>query len=264
MSDEALMARISALEKQNADLRTLVDELKGELDKTEKRLDDIEAAAASGGNSGGQSKKEKKKAAKAEKKDNAKKDGGKKDDKGEEKKFKAATKEGGKKGQDLSGMHDLGGMRYFTVAMEQCEGRWDLLQAAMDGANKEVDESGDDRKGGAGDLGKCFLSVNDADNVCRMLFHMPKDKQQDLSLKEWATVMISDSAVQGTILEESDEVIKAECKGSTEKQLFPLKQRDSAINVSFAHLRSKQLVAEDDDDSEPDMGAMYEESGIEW
>ena len=59
----------------------------------------------------------------------------------EKKAYAAALKEGGKKGQDLIGMCDLGGMKYFTVAMEKCAGRWDLLEAAMKGANKIVDES---------------------------------------------------------------------------------------------------------------------------
>jgi hypothetical protein len=37
-------------------------------------------------------------------------------------------------------MHDMGGMSFFAVTMEQCKGDWELLQCAMDGANKEVDE----------------------------------------------------------------------------------------------------------------------------
>ena len=49
-----------------------------------------------------------------------------------EKEYKAALKEGGKKGQDLAGMHDLGGMIFFTVCLEQCKGDWNLMQAAID------------------------------------------------------------------------------------------------------------------------------------
>ena len=41
---------------------------------------------------------------------------------------KAALKEGGKKGQDLAGMYDMGGMKFFHVAMEQCGGNVDLLK----------------------------------------------------------------------------------------------------------------------------------------
>ena len=47
------------------------------------------------------------------------------------KKNKASLKEGGKKGQDLSGMHDLGGMIFFTICLEQCKVDRNL-QAAID------------------------------------------------------------------------------------------------------------------------------------
>ena len=48
----------------------------------------------------------------------------------------------------------MGGIKHFHVAMESCNGNWDLLQMCLDAANKPVDEKGDDRKGGAGDIGK--------------------------------------------------------------------------------------------------------------
>lgn len=182
----------------------------------------------------------------------------------EEKKQKAAIKEGGKKGQDLIGMCDLGGMKYFTVAMEKCEGRWDLLEAAMGGACKEVDEGGDDRKGGAGGLGVCFMSC-DEKNDCKMLMHVPKELQSTLSIEEWAKTMVEDPAVLGEIVSVSDdgETLKAIAKTNVDKQLFPLKQRDAAINASFAMLRKKGLVADDDSD-EDDFGDMYENAGVEW
>jgi hypothetical protein len=276
MSDDALLERISALEKQNAELKSLVGELKTELDATEKRLDQIEKAQKGGGGGGGgdaQSKPAEKAAKKKAAKAAAKAAGGGAADGGGKKKMtkkeeaadkamKKAIKEGGKKGQDLQGMHEMGGMKYFTVAMESCEGSWELLEAAMGGANKEVDPEGDDRKGGAGNLGKCFLSCDESKH-CAMYFHMKKELQGDLSLKEWATVMISSPDVKGEILEETDEYIKAIAYQSTEHQLFPLKQRDAAINCSFAMLKEKKLVMEDDEE-EQDMGAMYEDLGIEW
>lgn len=55
-----------------------------------------------------------------------------------EKDFKAAFKEGGKKGQDLAGMHDLGGMIFFTVCLEQCKGDWTLMQAAIDVSHRPL------------------------------------------------------------------------------------------------------------------------------
>jgi len=278
MSDAALLARIDALEAQNKDLRSLVDGLKTELDATEKRLTEIEKSQGGGGGGGGGGGAEggkSKKQLKAEKKAAAKKasagagDGGGKQmtkaEKARDKICKAATKEGGKKGQDLIGMCDLGGMKYFTVAMEQCLGEWELLELAMAGANKEPDPDGDDRKGGAGHLAKCFMSCGEDGEDCKMLIHMPKDQQGDLSIKDWVNVMVQEGDVMGEILEESEDTIKAIArKGAGGKELFPLKQRDAAINASFRHLKTLKLVADESSGSEVDMGELAAGADIEW
>lgn len=172
--------------------------------------------------------------------------------------IEASAKEGGKKGQDLCGMADLGGMHYFCVAMETCKGDKALLQAAMDGANKEVDEDADDRKGGAGHLGKIFMSAGD--KALLIMGHCPKANQEKLTLKEWFTKIAE--AVGAEISEETEEFMYAESPLDKEKERFPLKMRETAINTSFGLLREKGLVA--DDDSDDDLGAMYEDAGIEW
>lgn len=143
------------------------------------------------------------------------------------------------------------------------------MQAAMDGANKEVDPDGDDRKGGSAELAKCFLSCDEAKYV-NMLFYVPKALEGDMTLKDWAAVMVKDiGGIESCPLEECGEDDKAtwgrvQAHGSSEKQLFPLKMRDAAINCSFAELRARDLVAADDSGSEEDLGGMYEDAGIEW
>lgn len=59
--------------------------------------------------------------------------------------------------QDLSGLEDMGGIHFFHVALESCEGNWELMEEAMQGANAPAE--GDERKGGAGEIGKAFLSA---------------------------------------------------------------------------------------------------------
>lgn len=179
-----------------------------------------------------------------------------------EKEMKAAIKEGGKKAQDIAGMHDLGGMSYFSICLESCKGDWDLIVAAMNAANKVVDEDADDRKGGAGDVAKCFLSCDDAKHVA-LYYHVPKALQANVSIDDWISNMTS--SIDGKVLEKTDEFAKVIAYQNSEKELFPLKMRDEAINASFRWLKEKKLVPDDDsDDSDYDTSQMYEDAGVEW
>lgn len=62
-------------------------------------------------------------------------------------------------GVDLAGMSDMGGVKHFNVAVDTPEGDVELLKKVMQGANKEVDEGAEERKGGADKIGKCFYSA---------------------------------------------------------------------------------------------------------
>jgi hypothetical protein len=58
-------------------------------------------------------------------------------------------------------MSDMGGVKHFNVAVQTPNGDIALLKEVLAGANKEVDESAEERKGGAGMIGKCFFSAGD-------------------------------------------------------------------------------------------------------
>ena len=186
-----------------------------------------------------------------------------------------AFKEGAKKGQDLSGLEDMGGVHFFHVALENCEGDWELVEKAMDGANTPVDERAEDRKGGAQLIGKAFLSAS-AERLC-IYVHVPDNLTSFVAIEDWLDVLCKMSYAT---------VIQAPCKSHGEDgglfakaevlklpyvplkdlsaasapvEIFPLKLRDSAIGAGFAFLRSKGLVPENDDSSELEI-----EDGYEW
>jgi hypothetical protein len=75
-------------------------------------------------------------------------------------------------GQDLSGVAALGGICYFNVSVETPEGDMALLEKVLEGANAPVDEAAEERKGGAGDIGKFLLSAGETQLVA--LGHVPK------------------------------------------------------------------------------------------
>jgi len=160
---------------------------------------------------------------------------------------KAAIKEGGKKGVDMAGMSDLGGVKFFNLAVETPEGDIEVLELVMQGMNAEVDEAAEERKGGAGHLGKMLLSAGDKALAC--LCHVPKALQEAtpaFSIKDWAQAVAT--AGNAKIVEETDEVIKIVGEGDASKELFPLKMRDAAQAAGFAYIKSKGLIPEEDSD----------------
>lgn len=107
----------------------------------------------------------------------------------------------------------------------------------MDGANREVEEGAEDRKGGASHIGKMFLSAND--KQVAVIAHVPSSLKDKVTLREWFDCVVG-AMNEADVVEESDEFIKAIVKGDIEKEKFPLKMRDAGINAGFAFLRSKR------------------------
>lgn len=181
-----------------------------------------------------------------------------------DKALKAALKEGGKKGQDLAGMSAMGGVKFFSVAIESANGKWELMDAVLEGMNKKVDEAAEERKGGADDIGKCLLFADE--NNLLILCHVPEELKDAIDQEEWFGKVVG--SVGGEIMEKKSYegegkgmLMKAVLAKDEEKQIFPLKQRDVAINHSFEYLVSKQLVRPDESDDDVNYA---EDAGIEW
>lgn len=178
--------------------------------------------------------------------------------------MKAALKEGGKKGQDLAGMSAMGGVKFFSVAIESVDGKWELMDEVLKGMNKKVDESADDRKGGADDIGKCLLF---ADNDKLMIVCLvPEELQEKIDQKEWFGKVIE--SVGAELMSEEDyegegggKIMKAVLMKDEENGKFPLKEREVAINKSYQYLVSKELVRPDESDDDENYA---ENAGIEW
>ena len=176
-----------------------------------------------------------------------------------EKQIKAALKEGGKKGQDLAGMSAMGGVRFFSVAVESAHGSMELMDKILEGMNKNVDETADDRKGGAGDIGKTLLYADE--RVLLIVSHVPVERRADINHKEWFDAIVNSVGADIISKEGEENVLRARMAADPSKNKYPLKVRDTAINSSFEYLVSKQLVRPDDDDDDENYAEM---ANIEW
>lgn len=160
-----------------------------------------------------------------------------------EKKIKSAVKEGGKKGQDISGLNDMGGVSFFHVSLDSPEGDWDMMDHALAGFNKEVDADAEDRKGGAGHLGKMLFSYTNE----KLIFtcHLPEVLHEKVKIMDWVNKILEKTA--GKVISKTETVVKGEALADPDNGRYSIKMRDDAIAFAYAWLCEQNLVLPDDD-----------------
>lgn len=212
-------------------------------------------------------KKEGKKA--AEKKEAAPKKEGKKDKKKEEpkadepkepspeeleaerkKKIKKVVKEGGKRGVEIEGAADMGGLAYFCTSVDEPEGDLELLDMCMTAMNAKSDPTEEERKGGSGHIGKMLFSAGD--DKLAIVAYVPEEKKDELDASEWIKKVLDLNG--GELCEGSTGVYaKGFVKADGDKNKFPLKMKEPSITEAISFLKSKGLFPDKDDSDDDDM-----------
>merc|ERR1712232_722710 len=65
-----------------------------------------------------------------------------------EKKLKKIVKEGGKRGVEIEGAADMGGLQFFCTSVDEPNGDADMLYESMRSMNAKNDPAEEERKGG--------------------------------------------------------------------------------------------------------------------
>eukprot|EP00284_Hemiselmis_tepida_P005575 CAMPEP_0174926286 /NCGR_PEP_ID=MMETSP1355-20121228/10979_1 /TAXON_ID=464990 /ORGANISM="Hemiselmis tepida, Strain CCMP443" /LENGTH=179 /DNA_ID=CAMNT_0016172313 /DNA_START=23 /DNA_END=562 /DNA_ORIENTATION=+ len=169
------------------------------------------------------------------------------------------VKEGGKKGVELAGCADLGGLEFFTTQMQEPKGDCDLLQMCMDAANKEVDPAEEESKGGSGEVGKMLLSAGD--KGLALINYVPESKKDKVNAEEWMAATLKEVG-GGEIKKSSPTHCVAYVAENKETGRFVLKDKDTCQAQSVQYLKAKGLFPqadEEEDDWVPD-----DDAGVEW
>lgn len=162
-----------------------------------------------------------------------------------------------------SGVSAMGGVCYFNVSVDEPAGDMDLLQHLLDGSNVKVDEAAEERKGGADDLGKAFLSAGETQLA--IIFHVPKElaERKGVSMQEWMDALLAPVKGKGMqVVEQTEEVAKVIVPANPDGDAFPLKMRDECTGCGFAFLRERGLIPADD--SSDDDVNYADAAGVEW
>jgi len=201
-----------------------------------------------------------KKKAKKEGKKGKKEEGAKKEEKKEEKKeattggydaklLAAVQKEGGKKGQDILGVFEMGGLEFFCCSVDTPEGDIKLVSICLESMNQEIDMNSEEKRGGAGPIGKMLFSAGV--NRLAMVARVPSDKTGKINTAEWMKHVVDaiGGKTHGTATEEYAEgFVDADVAAGR----YTIKMKDDAIAAAVGYLKDRGCFPDKDDDDSDD------------
>jgi len=163
------------------------------------------------------------------------------------KKLKKVIKEGGKRGVEIEGAADMGGLQFFCTSVDEPEGNLDLLEKSVEAMNEKSDPTEEERKGGSGAIGKMVFSCGvEQLAICA---YVPETKYEALSCEEWLKKVLS-MYPAGKIEKVSQGVCTGTIPADSDKGVFPLKIREPLILEANNYLRKLGLFPEHNGDSD--------------
>merc|ERR1711972_779365 len=164
------------------------------------------------------------------------------------KKEKKVIKEGGKRGVEIDGAADMGGLQFFCTSVDEPEGDMELLGKCMDAMNAESDPTEEERKGGSGRIGKMIFSA--CTEHLAVLAYVPDALKDSIDAVDWLKKVLD--TFGGEIVEGSNTLAKGIVKADGDKGKFPLKMKEPCITEAITYLKAKGLFPDKDDDSDDD------------
>merc|ERR1719263_1816028 len=123
--------------------------------------------------------------------------------------------------------------------------------------NAPCDPAEEERKGGAGEIGKIVISSNSDTNDLSIVAYVPKSKTKDISAKAWLEEIMKNCNMPPSKVpldaRSNDVMAMIFIKTNPDKDVFPLKFRDDVISKGNDILRKKNLIPEIDDDDDDEM-----------
>merc|ERR1719253_1798023 len=164
-------------------------------------------------------------------------------------KLKKVMKEGGKRGVEIEGAADMGGLQFFCTSLDEPAGDLVLLKESMKAMNAKSDPTEEERKGGSGHIGKMIFSAGVEELA--VVAYVPEEKLGEISSKDWLEAVLSSQG--GSVVSGAPGTSTGLVKANADKGIFPLKIREPMILEANNFLRAKGLFPDVDDDSDDEM-----------
>merc|ERR1711912_203816 len=165
------------------------------------------------------------------------------------KKLKKVIKEGGKRGVEIEGAADMGGLQFFCTSVDEPNGDLEMMVESLKAMNAEAIPGEEERKGCSGHIGKTIFSCGT--EQLAVIAYVPEAKLSELSCEEWLAQTLS--IFKGEIVEKGEQICVGIVKADSNNNIFPLKIREPMILEANNFLRKKGLFPEDKDDDDDEM-----------
>jgi len=166
--------------------------------------------------------------------------------------LRRVAKEGGKRGSEIEGAADLGGLQFFSTCVLEPDGDVDLLLASLQAMNAVVGgltSSNSERLGGSGHVGKMVFSAG-VGQLALAAF-VPEARRGEVSCEEWLRAVLAPQG--GEVLSVAADICTGRVKADATRGIFPLKIKEPMILESNSFLRARGLFPQVDDDDEDEI-----------
>merc|ERR1712013_571976 len=133
------------------------------------------------------------------------------------KKLKKVLKEGGKRGVEIEGAADMGGLQFFCTSVDEPDGDLEMLEECMKAMNAKSDPTEEERKGGSGHIGKMIFSAGT--EHLAVVAYVPEAKQAECSCEEWLKTVLG--LFNGTVISASSSISVGKVAADSDKNIFP-------------------------------------------
>jgi len=163
------------------------------------------------------------------------------------KQLKKVIKEGGKRGVEIEGAADMGGLQYFCTSMDEPGGDLEFLEESMTAMNAKSDPTEEERKGGSGKIGKMIFSAGN--DQLAVIAYVPEDMQKENDASAWLKHVLG--MFGGEFVKGDKGLAVGKVLTDSNKGIFPLKVKEPGIMEAISYLKKKGLFP-DKDDSDDD------------
>lgn len=170
-------------------------------------------------------------------------------DEARKKQLKKVIKEGGKRGVEIEGAADMGGLQFFCTSVDEPQGDMEFLVECVKAMNQEAVPGEEERKGCSGHIGKMIFSAGT--EQLAVAAYVPKEKQAELECEEWLAKVLA--LFNGEMKTKDKTLSTGAVKQDSDKGIFPLKIREPMILEANNFLRKKGLFPEDNDSDDDEM-----------